>query len=208
MRELATDFPQGVSQIIPFDTTRFVQASIHEVINTLLDAAALVLLVVFVFLQNWRATLIPIIAVPVSLIGAFAGLLLFGFSINTLTLFAIVLATGIVVDDAIVVLENVERLMAERKLSPQEAADRVDARGDRRDHRDRARADLGVHPGRVPRRPRRQALPAVRRDGRHRGRDLRSRRADADAGAVRAAAEAAARGESRCSGRSTAASRG
>src|SRR5436190_4471450 len=119
---LSADFPQGVSQIIPFDTTRFVQSSIHEVIITLLEAAALVLLVVFVFLQNWRATLIPIIAVPVSLIGAFAGLLLFGFTINTLTLFAIVLATGIVVDDAIVVLENVERLMAERKLSPREAA--------------------------------------------------------------------------------------
>src|ERR1700694_1021055 len=82
----------------------------------------LVLLVVFMFLQNWRATLIPVIAVPVSLIGAFGGLLLFGFSINTLTLFAIVLATGIVVDDAIVVLENVERLMAEKGLSPKEAA--------------------------------------------------------------------------------------
>ena len=89
---------------------------------TLLEAAVLVILVVFVFLQSWRATLIPMIAVPVSLIGAFAGLYLFGFSINTLTLFAIVLATGIVVDDAIVVLENVERLMAERKLSPREAA--------------------------------------------------------------------------------------
>src|SRR5436190_130151 len=122
IERLSKDFPQGVSQIIPFDTTRFVQSSIHEVIITLLEAAALVLLVVFVFLQNWRATLIPIIAVPVSLIGAFAGLLLFGFTINTLTLFAIVLATGIVVDDAIVVLENVERLMAERKLSPREAA--------------------------------------------------------------------------------------
>ena len=119
---LSTDFPQGISQIIPFDTTRFVQSSIHEVIITLLEAATLVLLVVFVFLQNWRATLIPIIAVPVSLIGAFAGLLLFGFTINTLTLFAIVLATGIVFDDAIVVLENVERLMAERKLTPREAA--------------------------------------------------------------------------------------
>ena len=98
------------------------QASIHEVIITLVAAGMLVLLVVFVFLQSWRATLIPIIAVPVSLIGAFAGLLLFGFTLNTLTLFAIVLATGIVVDDAIVVLENVERLMAERKLSPKEAA--------------------------------------------------------------------------------------
>jgi multidrug efflux pump len=122
MDELAKGFPTGVTSIIPFDTTRFVQASIHEVIVTLLIAAVLVLIVVFVFLQSWRATLIPIIAVPVSLIGSFAGLLLFGFSINTLTLFAIVLATGIVVDDAIVVLENVERLMAERGLSPRDAA--------------------------------------------------------------------------------------
>jgi multidrug efflux pump len=122
MDRLATTFPQGVTYLIPFDTTRFVQESIHEVIKTLLIAAALVILVVFVFLQNWRATLIPVIAVPVSLIGTFAGLYLFNFSINTLTLFAIVLATGIVVDDAIVVLENVERLMAERKLSPRDAA--------------------------------------------------------------------------------------
>jgi HAE1 family hydrophobic/amphiphilic exporter-1/multidrug efflux pump len=119
---LAQDFPQGITQVIPFDTTRFVQQSIHEVVITLTEAAILVLLVVFVFLQSWRATLIPIIAVPVSLIGAFGGLLLFGFTLNTLTLFAIVLATGIVVDDAIVVLENVERLMAEKKLSPKEAA--------------------------------------------------------------------------------------
>jgi multidrug efflux pump len=119
---LAQDFPRGITQGIPFDTTRFVRESIHEVIITLIAAAILVLMVVFVFLQSWRATLIPIIAVPVSLIGAFAGLLLFGFTLNTVTLFAIVLATGIVVDDAIVVLENVERLMAEKKLSPKAAA--------------------------------------------------------------------------------------
>ena len=120
--ELSKTFPQGVSYLIPYDTTRVVEASIHEVIVTLFIAATLVLIVVFVFLQSWRAALIPFIAVPVSLIGAFAGLFLFGFSINTLTLFAIVLATGIVVDDAIVVLENVERLMAERGLSPRQAA--------------------------------------------------------------------------------------
>ena len=122
MDQLAKSFPQGVSYMVPFDTTRFVQESIREVVKTLLIAAALVILVVFVFLQSWRATLIPMIAVPVSLIGSFAGLYAFHFSINTLTLFAIVLATGIVVDDAIVVLENVERLMAERGLSPKEAA--------------------------------------------------------------------------------------
>ena len=121
MDGMSKGFPQGVTYLVPFDTTRFVIASINEVIHTLLIAAFLVLLVVFLFLQNWRATLIPIIAVPVSLIGAFAGLYAFGFSINTLTLFAMVLAIGIVVDDAIVVLENVERLMAERHLAPLDA---------------------------------------------------------------------------------------
>ena len=122
MEELKKKFPKGVEYLIPFDTTRFVKASIKEVTHTLLEAALLVVLVVYVFLQSWRATLIPMVAVPVSLIGTFAGLWLFGFSINTLTLFAMVLAIGIVVDDAIVVLENVERLMAEQKLSPHEAA--------------------------------------------------------------------------------------
>jgi len=123
MAELKKDrFPDGVDYLIPYDTTRFVSASIKAVVHTLLEAAALVLMVVFVFLQTFRATLIPMIAVPVSLIGTFAGLWLFGFSINTLTLFAMVLAVGIVVDDAIVVLENVERLMREEKMKPFEAA--------------------------------------------------------------------------------------
>src|SRR6266481_5401296 len=122
MDERAKSFPAGVSYLIPFDTTRFVQASIKEVIHTLFIAALLVLAVVFVFLQSWRATLIPFIAVPISLIGSFAGLYAFGFSINTLTLFAIVLATGIVVDDAIVVIENVERHVQEYKKKPQQAA--------------------------------------------------------------------------------------
>src|SRR5688572_21080322 len=122
MRELRPAFPEGVDYAIPFDTTRFVDASIKEVNKTIFEAALLVLAVVFLFLQTWRATLIPMIAVPVSLIGAFAGLWMAGFSINTLTLFALVLAIGIVVDDAIVVLENVERLMREEKMAPFEAA--------------------------------------------------------------------------------------
>jgi HAE1 family hydrophobic/amphiphilic exporter-1/multidrug efflux pump len=122
MRELSTAFPSGVDYLIPFDTTRVVEASIHEVVVTLAEAAVLVLLVVFVFLQSWRATLIPMIAVPVSLIGTFAGLYILGFSINTLTLFAMVLAVGIVVDDAIVVLENVERLMREQRMPAKRAA--------------------------------------------------------------------------------------
>ena len=122
LEELKKRFPEGVDYVIPFDTTRFVNASIREVVKTLFEAMLLVAIVVFVFLQNWRATLIPLLAVPVSLIGTFAGLWVFGFSINTLTLFAMVLAIGIVVDDAIVVLENVERLMHERRLPPKQAA--------------------------------------------------------------------------------------
>src|SRR5712672_682731 len=122
MKELQPAFPEGVDYVIPFDTTRFVDASIKEVVITIFEAAVLVLAVVFLFLQTWRATLIPMIAVPVSLIGAFAGLWAVGFTINTLTLFALVLAIGIVVDDAIVVLENVERLMRENKMPPFEAA--------------------------------------------------------------------------------------
>jgi multidrug efflux pump len=123
MAELKRDrFPPDVDYLIPYDTTRFVAASIKEVVTTIVEAALIVVLVVFVFLQSWRATLIPMLAVPVSLIGTFAGLWLFGFSINTLTLFAMVLAIGVVVDDAIVVLENVERLMREDKMAPVPAA--------------------------------------------------------------------------------------
>jgi len=121
--ELKRDrFPDDVDYLIPYDTTRFVSASIKEVIHTIIEAAVIVVLVVFVFLQSWRATLIPMLAVPVSLIGTFAGLWLMGFSINTLTLFAMVLAIGIVVDDAIVVLENVERLMREEHMDAMPAA--------------------------------------------------------------------------------------
>ena len=116
--EIAKRFPQGLTYSIPYDTTRFVEVSIKEVVETLLIAMVLVFLVVFVFLQSWRATLIPFAAVPVSLIGTFAGLLILGYSINTLTLFGMVLAIGIVVDDAIVVLENVERLMREDNMPP------------------------------------------------------------------------------------------
>ena len=122
MGELKHRFPEGIDYEIPYDTSDFVKASIWEVVKTLGEAMILVILVVFVFLQNWRATLIPIIAVPISLIGTFAGLWILDFSINTLTLFAMVLSIGIVVDDAIVVLENIERLMAEEKLSPVDAA--------------------------------------------------------------------------------------
>jgi len=122
MTRLSQGFPPGLVHAAVYDTTRFVKVSIREVVITLLEAMALVFLVVFLFLQNWRATLIPFAAVPVSLIGTFAGLVLLGYSINTLTLFGMVLAIGIVVDDAIVVLENVERIMHEEHLEAREAA--------------------------------------------------------------------------------------
>lgn len=121
LEEIAKTLPDGLSYKIVVDTNDFVIESIKEVLSTLVEAMILVFIVVYVFLQNWRATLIPCIAVPVSIIGTFAGLYAFGYTINTLTLFAMVLAIGIVVDDAIVVLENVERIMSSEHLPPREA---------------------------------------------------------------------------------------
>jgi multidrug efflux pump len=118
---LVPTFPPGMKLAFPVDNTTFVKLSIHDVIQTLLEAIVLVVVVMFVFLQNWRATLIPAIAVPVVLLGTFAVLAVAGLSINTLTLFALVLAIGLLVDDAIVVVENVERIMTEEGLSPREA---------------------------------------------------------------------------------------
>lgn len=122
MERLAKRFPEGITYKIPYDTTKFVEVSIEEVIHTFFEALLLVVLVVFIFLQNWRATLIPVLAIPVSLVGTFAGMYALGFSINLLTLFGMVLAIGIVVDDAIVVIENVERVMRTKKLAAREAA--------------------------------------------------------------------------------------
>jgi hydrophobe/amphiphile efflux-1 (HAE1) family protein len=122
LQELKAKFPEGLTYATPYDTTPFVSESINEVLKTLAEAMVLVFLVVYLFLQSWRATIIPVLAVPVSLIGTMAGLHLLGYSINTLTLFGMVLAIGIVVDDAIVVLENVERLMHEEGLSPHDAS--------------------------------------------------------------------------------------
>ncbi len=119
--ELASSFPPGVKLAFPIDNTTFIRLSINEVIKTLVEATVLVIIVMAVFLQNWRTTLIPAIAVPVVLLGTFAVLAAFGYSINTLTMFALVLAIGLLVDDAIVVVENVERLMREEGLSPKEA---------------------------------------------------------------------------------------
>jgi multidrug efflux pump len=121
MEELSVNFPQGVAWKIPYDTSRFVEVSIHEVLKTLVEAVILVFLVMYLFLENLRATLIPTIVVPVALVGALVGIDLLGYSINVLTLFAMVLAIGIVVDDAIVVVESVERIMSEEGLHPREA---------------------------------------------------------------------------------------
>lgn len=121
MKEISANFPEGLSYEIPFDMTTYISESIHEVYKTLFEALILVIIVVYLSLQSWRATLIPLVAVPISLIGTFGFMLIFGFSLNMLTLLGLVLAIGIVVDDAIVVVENVERIMDEENLSPYEA---------------------------------------------------------------------------------------
>lgn len=125
LQELSKNFPDDIAYVITDDNSRFVEAALNEVVQTLLEAGLLVLLVVYIFLQNWRATLIPMLAVPVSLIGTLAGLWALNFSLNTLTLFAMTLAIGIVVDDAIVVLENVERIMETEKLNAFQASQKA-----------------------------------------------------------------------------------
>ena len=121
LEEISASFPEGISYDIPFDMTTYISESIHHVYRTLFEALILVILVVFLSLQSWRATLIPAIAVPISLIGTFGVMLVFGFSLNMMTLLGLILAIGIVVDDAIVVVENVDRIMTEEHLSPYEA---------------------------------------------------------------------------------------
>ena len=121
MEEISRSFPEGITYEIPFDMTTYISESIHHVYRTLFEALLLVILVVFLSLQSWRATLIPIVAVPISLIGTFGVMLIFGFSLNMMTLLGLILAIGIVVDDAIVVVENVDRIMNEEHLSPYEA---------------------------------------------------------------------------------------
>ena len=121
MEELKADFPEGVDYAIAYDTTPFIRESVADVVQTLLEAVMLVAVVVLVFLQNWRAALIPLVAVPVAIIGTFAVMAALGFSLNNVSLFGLVLAIGIVVDDAIVVVENVERWL-EQGLPPREAA--------------------------------------------------------------------------------------
>ena len=143
---LAKDFPAGLTYSIPFDTTKFVSASIHEVYRTLIEAGVLVLVVILVFLQNWRATLVPATTVPVTIIGAFAAMAAMGFSINMLTLLSVVLAIGIVVDDAIVVVEGVSHNI-ERGMAPQDASINAMRELLGAHHRHHAGADVRVPAG-------------------------------------------------------------
>src|SRR5699024_9849111 len=120
--EAKSRFPEDLDYAVPFDTTEFINISIREVFITLIIATVLVVLITFIFLQRFRATLIPVMAIPVSLVGTFAGMLALGFSVNLLTLFGLVLSIGIVVDNAIIVMENVERLMSEKNMKAHEAS--------------------------------------------------------------------------------------
>ncbi len=152
MDELSKRFPQGIAYAMHYDTTRFVSAAMKDVILTLSEALALVIAVVFVFLQSWRTTIIPTIAIPVSLVATLAIMEALGFSLNMLSLLGMVLAIGLVVDDAIVVVENVERQL-EAGLPPLASHSQGDVRGDRADHRDDRGADGGLracrlYPGR------------------------------------------------------------
>ena len=181
MRTLGRRFPQGLRYAIVYDTTPFIRESVDEVFKTLVGAVLLVAVVVLLFLQDWKAVMLPLIDVGVSLVGTFAVMRLMGFTLNNLTLFGLVLAIGIVVDDAIVVLENIERLAGPRPRRP-----RRDHQSDGRDHRadpgHHAGAVVGVHPQRVPGRHHRPVLPPVRADDFGVDDDLGRQRHDADAG--------------------------
>ncbi len=184
LEELSRNFPPGVKYTIAYDTTPFIDASIEEVLHTLVEAMLLVTLVVFIFLQSWRTTLIPLLAVPVSIVGTFAGMAMLGFSINILTLFGLVLAIGIVVDDAIIVIENVERIMATEHLGVVEATDKAMTRGDRRADRRGARPRRRLYPGRIHGRHHWRHVHAVCRHDRRVGHPFRHRGAYPDAGAL------------------------
>ena len=180
-------FPQGVDYAIVYDTTPFISESISEVFKTLRDAVILVAVVVLLFLQNWRSAIIPLVAVPVAIIGTFAVMAALGFSLNNLTLFGLVLAIGIVVDDAIVVVEAVEHHI-EHGLSPREATIKAMEQVSGPGHRGRPGAERGVRAVRVHRRHHRAVLPAVRADDRRLDADLGVQLADAQPGAGGAAA--------------------
>ncbi len=201
MAELKKDFPEGMDYSIVYDPTVFVRGSIEAVVHTLFEALVLVVLVVILFLQTWRASIIPLMAVPVSLIGTFAVMHLFGFSLNALSLFGLVLAIGIVVDDAIVVVENVERRGGKRRAQhrpgPQAPGGHAESheRGHRADHRHRPGAVRGIRTGRIHLRPHRSVLQAVRPDHCYLHGDLGVQLADPVAGPGGCAAQRAPRTE-------------
>ena len=190
MDELQSTFPQGVTWFSPYDSSTFVAVSIKEVIKTLFEAIVLVFLVMLIFLQNFRATLIPTLVIPIALLGTFLGMYFIGFTINQLSLFGMVLAIGIVVDDAIVVIENVERIMTEEGPVAEGGHAQVDEPDQRRGRGDHRGAGGGVHPQRVPGRQRRRDLQAVRHHHRHGDVLLGIPGAGLHPGAVRDAAQA------------------
>jgi hypothetical protein len=183
LAELKRSFPTGLDYKIALDTSLFTLESIDKVVHTFFEAVVLVVLVVFLFLQSLRATIIPILAVPVSIIGTFIGMHLLGFSINMLTMFGMILAIGLVVDDAIVVVENVETNMTKHGLNAMDASTEGHDRDRRRAGLDRAGAGGGVPAGGLSRWRDRHAVPAVRHHHRHLGGHLRRHGADAVAGA-------------------------
>ena len=191
LQRLSESFPEGMAYEIPFDTTKFVEASIHEVYKTLIEAGLLVLIVILVFLQDWRAMLVPATTVPVTIIGAFAAMAAMGFTVNMLTLFGLVLAIGIVVDDAIVIVENAAHHI-EEGMAPQAGHDPGDVRSARADHRHHAGADVGVPAERFPGRHHGTTVSPVRADDCRHGADQRHQRRDAQAGPVCTLAAAAA----------------
>jgi hydrophobe/amphiphile efflux-1 (HAE1) family protein len=179
-------FPAGLQASVVFDSTVFINDTIHEVVKALLEAFILVIIVVFLFLGSFRATIIPVIAVPVSLVGSFAVLLVLGYSMNTVSLLAMVLAVGIVVDDAIVVVENVERVMGEEpNLSPAEVTKKSNERGHGADRGDHLGPALRIRADRLHPRNFRRAISPVRGDDQRGDGDFGHQRADAIAGAVR-----------------------
>ena len=187
MAELPAQFPQDIKYDVPFDTTKFVSASVHEVYKTLIEAGFLVLVVILVFLQDWRAMLVPATTVPVTIIGAFAAMAALGFTINLSTLFAIVLAIGIVVDDAIVVVEGAAHNI-EKGMSGHDAAISAMDSAVCADHRHHAGADIGVSAGGIPAGNDRAHLRAIcAGDRRDRAAQRRQRR-DPEADAMRAVA--------------------
>ena len=185
LKEMSRYFPPGMKVVYPYDTTPFVRVAIDEVVKTLFEAILLVFLVMWLFMGNIRATLIPTIAVPVVLLGTFAVLGFFGFSINMLTMFAMVLSIGLLVDDAIVVVENVERIMSEEGLSPKEATRKVHGTDHERPDRHRACALGGVRPHGLFRRLDRRHLSPVFRDHHRLHAPVRGCGFDPDAGPLR-----------------------